>query len=375
MQNSQAPVKRPFWAATVFAVTSNFARVRGSRILRETPHEIVRNLEIARASRYSPTDQYDPVPEIPLVRGSEGAVSVQKSRRTGNLFVVKYTNHSSRTAPRDASFARHIIRAHPNIVVVHDFFDTAVSPGRYYIYMAACTGGDLLEQITFWHHRRNRQTPRLFLYHAIVQILDIMAYIHCGLRYTTDGFYTQDPDHTPIVHGDLKPEQFFLDWSEQTGGMPNIVLGDFGHAKLMTDQAFAAGGGTRGWWAPEHQARYDADVSIAEICKAYNPACDMYVIGLVIYATAVQQIEGQECLWNPGQDEDTLALSREHGLRDIVYACLRVDPKGRASASFDKPNGILELTNNMRKVRDKMIASGRGLEEIKEPTDWHRPAR
>ena len=368
MQHSQAPTARGF----LFTAKTTFARVRGTRILGETPQSIVRDLEIARASRYSTNDQYDLVPSISLQKGSEGDVSVQKSRRTGNLFVVKHTNRICHP-PTDANFARYILKAHPNIVVVHDLFKDPETPdrtGRWYIYMTACTGGDLLEQALYWHQRRNTETPRLFLYHAIVELLDTMAYIHYGLRHTVDGFYTQDRDHQCIVHGDLKPEQFFLDWSERTAGMPKIVLGDFGHAKIMGSTASSEYGlGTSGWMAPEQEAMLNSRVFGPDIVNARTPACDMYSIGLVIYVLAVQQGDGIENEWPTGQDEELLQLSREHGLRDIVYSCLRVDPKERASASFDKPNGIMELANRMRKARDNMIANGHA---ITEPTDWVR---
>lgn len=376
--------------ATTFA---KFARAR--QIAGNTPQSTITNLEEERASRYQPAphEDYDVVYERKLDAGAEGEVSVKRSRANGKLFVVKHSHavridqlnrHKSDgtrafKVPCDADFAKNLIPAHPNIVVVHAMYEDQYAPGRFYIYMEFCAGGDLNGQISFWNVHRNVPTPRLFLYHIVVQMFEILAYIHHGLRHDHDGIYTQDKNHQAVVHGDLKPEQFFLSWSagKLVGGMPTLVLGDFGHAKLLNDPNPRAGAGTIGWLAPEQQALCDlwqsARIGWFDVGAKSTPASDIYSAGQVLYYVAVQQSIREDRTWRTGANEELLNLSMEHGLRDIIYGCLRVNPSKRASACFEeRHNGILDTVSRMRKARDNLILRGDNLED---PTNWAYPPR
>ncbi|PIA92128.1 hypothetical protein CB0940_09019 [Cercospora beticola] len=378
-------------AFSTAASTSPRGAIKGKTPLSTIQAEIEQ-----RAPRYSKDDEYEAVTTLKLERGTQGEVLVKKSLRSGNVFVVKHTKYNRATVdnrtildgdrnhkvPTEAVIVKDLLKPHPNVVVVHDFFMNKNAPGRYFIYMDACNGGDLHEQICHWHLRK-QIVPKVFLYHLIVQVSDVFAFLHHGLRHSTGSCYTQDEDHEAVVHGDIKLENFFLNWSSRNiGGLPDIVIGDFGHAKLLSDPEPRVDCGTEGWNSPTVTARYkkcvvkelDFRLTRSEKLKIYydigkqrNLSDDVYSLGLV-FATAANDAPTRVYpSWPVGQDEEVLSLSRENYLRDIVYGCLRVDPEKRVSMSFGE-KGILGEVNRMRSARDRLLAQGVKID----PTDWFR---
>ncbi|PPJ58221.1 hypothetical protein CBER1_10209 [Cercospora berteroae] len=362
----------------------------------KTPSSVIQAETEQRAARYRKDDEYEAVTTLKLERGMQGDILVKKSLRSGNVFVVKHTVYYRATpdnrtlldgdrnhkVPTEAVIVKDLLKPHPNVVVVHDFYMNKNAPGRYFIYMDACNGGDLHEQIHHWRLRK-QIVPTVFLYHLIVQISDAFAFLHHGLRHTTGSCYTQDEDHEAVVHGDIKLENFFLNWlSRNVGGLPDIVIGDFGHAKLLSDPEPRVDCGTEGWNSPTVTALYnkyvvkrdDFRLSRSEklgiyygIGKQRNLGDDIYSLGLVFATAANDAPTRMYPSWPVGQDEEVLSLSKEHGLRDVVYGCLRVDPHKRVSMSFGE-KGILGEVNRMRSARDRLVAQGVKID----PTDWFR---
>ncbi|KAM3417253.1 hypothetical protein BST61_g5510 [Cercospora zeina] len=343
---------------------------------------------------------YVSVDTIKLDAGKEGDVCVKKSLRSGNLFVVKHTVYrratsSNRAAhdgkrnsklPTEAVILKDFIKPHPNIVVLHDFIENRAERGRFHIYMDACNGGDLFEQMYHWD-KRNKSAPKLFLYHAIVQISDAFAFLHHGLRHTTGSLFTQDSAHLAILHGDFKFENILLHHTSRSSvtGLPELVIGDFGHAKVLSDPEPRVDCGTDDWQDPETKALWDEYTPIernhrlttAEKLKVYYDigkkrtlGSDVYSVGLVFKTLATESPIAQFPAWSVGQDEEVLALSRENGLRDLVYGCLRVDPEKRLTMNFDQgaKKGVMGAVNRLRAVRDRMVAEGVTLD----PTEWFR---
>ncbi|KAF2208505.1 hypothetical protein CERZMDRAFT_101254 [Cercospora zeae-maydis SCOH1-5] len=374
--------------------TGNHGSIVGATLL-----SVIQSKAERRAARYGPHDTYSPVDNLKLEAGKEGDVCVKKSLRSGNLFVVKHSVYRRATAvtraahdgqrksklPTEAVILKNFVKPHPNIVVLHAYVEDRVERGRFYIYMDACTGGDLFDQMSHWD-KRKQSTPKLFLYHAIVQISDAFAFLHHGLRHTTGGCFTQDEAHHAIVHGDVKYENILLDWSRTSvNGLPELVIGDFGHAKLLSDPEPRVDSGTEAWFDPETKALWEAYGPVGqdhrlttdeklkvyyEIGKKRSLAGDVYSLGLVFKTMATESPIDSFPAWSVGQDEELLALSREDGLRDLVYGCLRVDPDKRVTMGFDDgaKKGIMGAVNRLRALRDRMV-----VEEVTlDPTEWFR---
>ncbi|GIZ47031.1 hypothetical protein CKM354_001013200 [Cercospora kikuchii] len=401
MTHSHTTTERPSLfhrSKTLFASAFSTVTTTSTRggIKGKTPLSTIQAETELREARYRKDDEYEAVTTLKLESGTQGEMLVKKSLRSGNVFVVKHTKYNRATVdnrtlldgdrnhkvPTEAVIVKDLLKPHPNVVVVHDFFMKKNAPGRYFIYMDACNGGDLHEQIHHWRIRK-QIVPTVFLYHLIVQISDAFAFLHHGLRHSTGSCYTQDEDHEAVVHGDIKLENLFLNWSiRNIGGLPDIIIGDFGHAKLLSDPEPRVDCGTEGWNSPTVTALYkkykvtndDFRLNRSEKLKIYydigkqrNLSDDIYSLGLVFATAANDAPTRMYPSWPVGQDEEVLSLSKEHGLRDVVYGCLRVDLKKRVSMDFGE-KGILGEVNRLRMARDRMVAQGVELD----PTEWFR---
>ncbi|KXT04872.1 hypothetical protein AC578_3432 [Pseudocercospora eumusae] len=308
--------------------------------------------------------------------GSEGQIFLIEGRTSKKLFILKrvrsnvWNLHCRANEPR---MLGHYTRPHPRIINMRFDMPDPLDSSHWLIYMEYCSGGSLFEQYNKWIMHRRQHMPEVFLLHVIVQIAEALAYLHFGLRYIGRGQYTQDAYHDPMIHGDIKDENILLRWPENpTGGMPDLVLADFGTAKLLHDREARVNAGTPGFNAPEDLAIIgDCEASfenIAVFLQAVNSrsvAADMYSFGLVTYMFAEKGKKPVQI----GTDPSTLEISREYktpGLVELIGSMLAVDPKHRAEASFDLKKGILPQIHQLRRARDRMIARDGPLD----PTEW-----
>ncbi|EME81851.1 uncharacterized protein MYCFIDRAFT_175439 [Pseudocercospora fijiensis CIRAD86] len=308
--------------------------------------------------------------------GSEGQIFLVEGQISENLFILKrvrsnvWNMHCRSNEPRMLS---SYIRPHPRIINMRFDLSDPLDSSHWLIYMEYCSGGSLFEQYNKWIMHRRQHMPEVFLLHFIIQVAEALAYLHCGLRYIGRGQYTKDADHAPMIHGDIKDENILLRWPENpTGGMPDLVLADFGTAKLAHDREARVNAGTPGFNAPEDiaiigdcQPSFENIAIFLQAVNSRSVAADMYSFGLVAYMFAAKAKKPMQI----GTDPDTLEISRKYntpGLVELIRSMLAVDPRHRAEASFDPKKGILPQIHQLRKARDRIIAKHGSLD----PTEW-----
>ncbi|KAF2160757.1 hypothetical protein M409DRAFT_28893 [Zasmidium cellare ATCC 36951] len=335
-------------------------------------------------------DKYETVEKLP--EGGEGQCSVMKSKTTGNLFVVKHTkavrlrdpkereelDSKTHRYPNEARILGMTLKAQRNIVQMVQITEDHKEPGRYFLWMEYCSGGDLISQILYWWKRKRCPVPEQFLLHTFVSLVDGLAFLHHGLRSKGDGRFTEDEFHEAVIHADLKAENVFLRWSDKSlGGMPEVVLGDFGIAKKASKTDAKLSAGTPAYMAPEDVAIHqnvpmssEYEETWLKVVNSRTTAMDMYSLGQVMYQMVAKEPEPREI----GLDPTDLRISREYdtpGLCETIVRCLTVDKNLRAQASFHQTLGILPAINRLRTARNALVQRRTTLDRM----EWARPAK
>ncbi|KXT03506.1 hypothetical protein AC578_1644 [Pseudocercospora eumusae] len=229
------------------------------------------------------------------------------------------------------------LRPHPNVIDLFVAEEEDEQPGQWNLWFENCKGGDLQYQIDYWWSKRQKAVPEIFLLHIIVSLFDGLAFLHHGLRYDTEtGQYTQDEDHEPVVHGDVKPDNIFLRWHptrKYLGGMPEMVIGDFGTAKFASDPDPKVLPGTFEFHAPEDVAVYHpADFCAEHLAKFYEmtrlrkSASDIWAAGQILYVAARMKGWREFPIDGNLADMHILPVYRTMGLRGFIARCLEVWP-------------------------------------------------
>ncbi|CAK1366591.1 unnamed protein product [Cercospora beticola] len=368
-----------------------------SNVLGRTPTSTIVALYKEHTATYTtPPLSSEKASEI-LQESSGGQVYLSHHPKTDKSYVVKHTEPappSERSHPPTESYViESVLQPHPNIIFHHEAIHDSSNPGRHYIVLEYCSGGDLFNQLSHWWLTRETHVPVLFLLHTIVELFDACAYIHHGLRHVGGGKYTQDPKFRPVIHNDIKGEKIFLKNStDSIGGLPSLVLADFGHARVVGETLYETGAGTPNYFAPEDQkltqqaqdaGKLEADEDITEvyytISRNRTTAADIYSLGHVLYIMAANSGFNRETIsrWAIGKDPLKMKISPEYlevdGLLEIMQKCLIPEVENRASADFDPKTGVLPLVHQIRKVRDEMIRKGERLprvEWLQPPSDW-----
>lgn len=232
---------------------------------------------------------------------------------------------------------------HPNIVIVHDFGETA--DGRYFIAMEYVDGLRLTDLL--------REGP-LPVERAVRLILQVCA----ALRYA---------HKKGVVHRDLKPSNLLIRETEDGGDQVKVV--DFGLVKLAEqDQSLTRAGlilGSPHCMAPEQIKGGDVD-----------HRADVYGIGVVLYRSVVGKY--------PFHGENSTATMVGHlntpvpsfaeaapdvvfpaGLEAIVRRCLAKDPA-------DRYDDVRELASDLAACLDLADVSRGGSQSVSIVSARHR---
>ncbi|KXT10767.1 hypothetical protein AC579_2325 [Pseudocercospora musae] len=378
---------------TVSTFSSAVATIIGKIIIGPTPPSIYDRLIKQDALLVDPSGGLEIVHQYDST--GDGQVTIVKSKDSGACFARKLTPQTRLDSHNTSSWdfgpwkkpnEVHILEVsrlkdhpHPRILsftaLRHD------TQGQYVLWSSFCAGGNLAEQIDFWRERRRTELPHQFFLHILVQAFEAMAFLHSGLRYASNGKYYRDGDHKTIVHGDLKAENIFLGWSsENIGGMPDLVVGDFGTSIVEGHPGARVMAGTLPYNAPEIKAIYgdnpiDEDhVDLYfEAGAAKTPSADIYSIGVLLYMIAAKErISNDRDPLLADRDLSELRISRDYeieGLKDFIVKCLQVDPSKRATADYDEQTGIMTAVDTFRDMRDLLITRNPALG----PTDWLHP--
>jgi len=135
------------------------------------------------------------------------------------------------------------------------------------LYVEFCDLGDLSDVIKVYskHHLDNRypsdtkpaMVPEHFVWHVFVGLCDGLAFLQGGRQFlkTAEDDLTPDPNWTPILHRDIKPDNVLLRSRATLGSTryPYCVLSDFGLACCIDKDPYAGPGalGTSVYFAPE----------------------------------------------------------------------------------------------------------------------------
>ncbi|KAI7188967.1 hypothetical protein KC363_g5171 [Hortaea werneckii] len=257
----------------------------------------------------------------------EGQAKLIERNSNGQLLVVKTImqtegprSGTKRWTPNEVKTLKRLFQAPHNIIKLEKYaFATAAdSTPICRLYLQHCNGGDLSD-LHYHLQQRGTVAPAMFVLHFVASMADALAYLHLGLLPSTptdnsppsfSATILPTPTHKPLLHCDIKLENILLRWptSETSpsavaaadGGLPTIVLADFGYAcPAHTTSGYC---GTPGRFPPEVHAvaslrkkprRESHDRTLllqrstsASAAPIMTPASDIYCFGAVLYTLA-----------------------------------------------------------------------------------------
>jgi NIMA (never in mitosis gene a)-related kinase len=322
-------------------------------------------------------------------KGVEGDLYLMEAGPDARRYFVKHTRITSYEDkdnegdyPNEAKMLFGKIGPHPRIVRLFRCSPDPDDRTRWFLKMEFCAGGDLGSQYEHWLYRLRSGMPEVFLLHFIVSAVEALAFLHHGLRYAGNGRWTQDAAYESIIHGDLKEGNFFLRWTPiPIGGLPEVVLGDFGTAKIAGRRNAKTNIGTLCFGSPEDVAIYGTAIPSPATRQIFQTAVnartvahDMYSLGLMVYMFATRSRDPTAI----GTDPATLRISREYetpGIVTLLQKMLVVDPATRARASFHAVHGVLPAVDALRDARDRIIADRRVLDRMEFSSPPAMPTR
>ncbi|KAI7213350.1 hypothetical protein KC333_g6628 [Hortaea werneckii] len=255
----------------------------------------------------------------------EGQAKLIERNSNGQLLVVKTImqpegprSKTKRWTPNEVKTLKRLSNAPHNIIKLENYaFATAAdSTPICKLYLQHCNGGDLSD-LHYHLQRRGAVAPAMFVLHFVASMADALGYLHLGLlpSIPTDSALSSSttlpvPDHKPLLHCDIKLENILLRWPTTTtptqssppavgGGLPTIVLADFGYAcPAHTTSGYC---GTPGRFPPEvhaiaslkHSRRASHDRALLQRSPPASDddpimttASDVYCFGAVLYTLA-----------------------------------------------------------------------------------------
>jgi serine/threonine-protein kinase len=256
-----------------------------------------------------------------LGRGASGAVYVARDEELDRPLAIKILHPHTRAADRAEARTRAFVEArvaasvrHPGVVAIYDLDEE-----RQLLAMELCEGGSLKDMLA-----RGPLPPSEALRRA-AEILGVLDAVH---RHA-------------VVHGDVKPANLLFRAAPEAmprGRRAELVLGDFGLARLVGDRAALDEGSARGTLAymPAEARRGET-----------GPSVDVYAAGVI----AVELLCGTAALagwlgdragllrgtarWDgtlPATVDTALSEPARSSLRTLLSAMLDPTPGARPTA-------------------------------------------
>ncbi|KAG1872899.1 kinase-like domain-containing protein [Suillus subalutaceus] len=234
--------------------------------------------------------------------------------KTGKYYACKVINKKlmegrEHMVRNEIAVLKRISSGHPNIVTLHDYFETS---HNLYLCFDLCTGGELFDSICARGQYTEADAAGL-----VRTIFQAVKYIHdCG-----------------IVHRDLKPENLlFRSKPEKTS---EIMIADFGLSRVMEENKLSMLKevcGTPGYMAPEIFQK-----------TGHGKPVDVWAMGVITYFllagytpfdrdTQRQEMEAIIAGDYKFEPDEYWSIVSDTA-RDFVATCLTTDPEKRPTAA------------------------------------------
>ncbi|XP_076472940.1 phosphorylase b kinase gamma catalytic chain, skeletal muscle/heart isoform-like isoform X2 [Babylonia areolata] len=255
-----------------------------------------------------------------LGKGISSTVRRVIEKGTGREYAVKIVDisgervddavavHQTKVETRREVNILHMCAGHPNIIELHDFFQTET---YMFLVFELCRNGELFDYLTREVSLSEKRT-RFFMH----QLLEVVKTLHSR----------------NIVHRDLKPENILLD-----DGL-NVKVSDFGFATVLgPNEQLTELLGTPGYLAPE-TLKAATDESNTE---GYGMEVDLWACGVIMYTLLC----GSPPFWHRKQMlmlraimdgrysfASPLWMDVSETAKDLISKLLVVDPASRLTA-------------------------------------------
>ncbi|KAF9788113.1 Pkinase-domain-containing protein [Thelephora terrestris] len=232
--------------------------------------------------------------------------------KTGTHYACKVINKKlmegrEHMVRNEIAVLKKVSKSHPNIVTLHDYFETA---HNLYLCFDLCTGGELFDRICAKGNYYEKDAA-----HLVGCIFGAVAYLHkCG-----------------IVHRDLKPENLlFRDPSEEA----DIMICDFGLSRVIESDKIGLLTeicGTPGYMAPEIFLK-----------SGHHKPVDVWAMGVITYfllcgytpfdresqAKETEAIIAGDYKFEPVEYWENVSDTA----KEFIKCCLTINPVKRPSA-------------------------------------------
>jgi NIMA (never in mitosis gene a)-related kinase len=283
----------------------------------------------------------------------EGFVYLVDSKyNPGKLRVIKSVRHEDiRFQPAEADALGKLTQLHTNIIRL--ICCEVNLDGFAHMLFEYCEGGDLAKQSNY-----RRATP-LFALHVVISVAEALAFLHYGLVHR-DGHRYERVDsridrvgcNEAIVHQDIKGDNVFLRFpGSQGGGLPDVVLADFGLARSASETV--PGTGCVPYMSPE--SRFGS-------VERLSHKTDIYSFGVMCIGLLDHSATG---LWNVYGSPRLVKLSGMYDglhLGPLLTRCVLHDAAERGDFSEDPVTGMLPSIAEFRDVRTWLLSSGHILD-------------
>lgn len=185
-----------------------------------------------------------------------------------------------------------------------------ITPKKCAVWLEFCDRGSLKDIIKAYAAKRSAAAPsetkphmpEKWLWHCFIGLCDALAYLRTGLSFLSDGIKDpkkKDPNWTPILHRDIKPDNILLRSRTVSGHRKYfyVVLSDFGLAceelpkndpKANLHHTMGVLCGTPFWCAPE--LCHDPWTLQTEMYfpdkKGHTEKSDLWALGTLIFVMA-----------------------------------------------------------------------------------------
>ena len=248
-----------------------------------------------------------------LGRGNFAVVKEAVHIKTGEHFACKVISKKlmegrENMVRTEISVLSKISSGHPNVVTLHDYFETA---NNLYLCFDLCTGGQLLQRVCSRGKFHEPDAANL-----VKKICGAVEFIHgCG-----------------IVHRDLKPENLLFDSPADDA---EIMIADFGLSRVVEEDklhAIIEVCGTPGYIAPEVYQQ-----------RGHGPAVDIWALGIITYfllcgyiplnrASTSKQLYDNKMSGIYAFEPERYWVNVSEAGKGFIRRCLEPDPERRPEA-------------------------------------------